>query len=650
MKRYLILALKTIGVLIALDILIIVILAIVIHTERFQSWMKDRSIAYISETLGTHVALDSVGFNLYNGDLFLYGLEVEDLQKRKMLMMESLEVHADLLSLLSSRVNVSSAEVRGLKANFFKERPDTAANYQFVLDAFKKNHKEDEKEKQKDKKIFDFNLDELRLSDIDMRYNDNLVKLKEFLLSGTAFSSEHIDELPYEQMRLSMKDLETSWTGKTKKGPVRNTVRIEELQSDYPHITIKGIHYKTNNGRPRRNTGRPKRGWFDAGHIDAVGDLDLTLSHHDKDSVSLSLDRGVFRDSIAGFDFRDLRAKVKMIGNQVHLRDIVVQQISTTLKIDTAYIKLPRKAQGDSILYYSTSVINGRTQLRDISRPFAPVLSHFTLPLNLRTRMKGDANGMQFSDVFVFTDDKALTIHAKGNITNLRDKHKLNVHFDVNKMTARGAIKKKIINQFVVKKFMMKQVDLLGTISYIGSFDIPWKRELFRGTLTTAHGNIDFNFMIDNLSKFLTGNIKTRSMRIGKVLDIPEIGEVSVSADFKFDISKQRTAQMRRIKGGKLPIGDIKALIEKASYKFLKFSNISLTVESDGALASGHISTGGKLVDLLCDFTFTNTDEMKKMKIKPGIRLHKNKKSKDKDKKPKDKDKKSKDKDKKSKD
>ena len=64
---------------------------------------------------------------------------------------------------------------------------------------------------------------------------------------------------------------------------------------------------------------------------------------------------------------------------------------------------------------------------------------------------------------------------------------------------------------------MMKQVDLLGTISYIGSFDIPWKRELFRGTLTTAHGNIDFNFMIDNLSKFLTGNIKTRSMRIGKV-------------------------------------------------------------------------------------------------------------------------------------
>ena len=48
-------------------------------------------------------------------------------------------------------------------------------------------------------------------------------------------------------------------------------------------------------------------------------------------------------------------------------------------------------------------------------------------------------------------------------------------------------------------------------------------------------------------------------------------------------------------------------------------------------------------MDLLCDFTFTNTDEMKKMKVKPGIRLHKNKKSKDKDKKSKDKDKKSKD-------
>ena len=68
----------------------------------------------------------------------------------------------------------------------------------------------------------------------------------------------------------------------------------------------------------------------------------------------MTLDRGVARDSVAGFDFRDLRAKVKIIGNHVHLRDIIVQHISTTLQIDTAYIKLPRKAQGDSILYYST--------------------------------------------------------------------------------------------------------------------------------------------------------------------------------------------------------------------------------------------------------------------------------------------------------
>ncbi len=635
MKRYLIIALKSLGVVAALLVVLMIVFTIVIHTQRFQSWMKDRSIAYISETLGTHVELDSVNFNLFSGDLHLYGLEIEDLQKRKMLVMEALEVHADLLPLLSSRVSISSAEIRGVKANFFKERPDTAANFQFVLDAFKKNKEDKDKEK-KDKKKLDMNLDHLKLSDIDMRYNDNLMKLKEFRLSGAAYSGETLEELPFEQVKLSLKDLETSWTGKTKKGPVRNTVMIEELLSDHAHITIKQIHYQTNNGKPRRNTGRPKRGWFDAGHIDVVGDFDLTLSHHDKDSVSLTLDRGVARDSVAGFDFRDLHAKVKIIGNHVHLRDIVVQHISTTLQIDTAYIKLPRMAEGDSILYYSTSVINGRTQLRDISRPFAPVLSHFTLPLNLRTRMKGDASGMQFSNVFVYTDDKALTINATGNITNLRDKQKLNVHFDVNKMTARGAIKKKIIDQFVVKKFMMKQVELLGTIGYIGSFDIPWKRELFRGTLTTAHGNIDFNLSIDNQTKYLNGHISSQSLGIGKILDVPQIGEVSATADFVFDISKQRTAQMRRLKGGKLPIGHVDAVIDKANYKFLKFKNVNLSVESDGALATGHVSSPAKIVDLLCDFTFTNTDEMKKMKIKPGIRLHKNKKSKDKNKKSKD--------------
>lgn len=60
------------------------------------------------------------------------------------------------------------------------------------------------------------------------------------------------------------------------------------------------------------------------------------------------------------------------------------------------------------------------------------------------------------------------------------------------------------------------------------------------------------------------------------------------------------------------------------SYKGIKVRNVSLNVNSDGALAEGSLKTNGRHIDLSCNFSFTSTDEMKKMKItKPGIKWHK---------------------------
>ena len=589
MKHFRTISLKVLAILTAVFAAVVIAATIAIHTGWFQAWMKDRANDYLKDTLRTRVAIDSVCFDIFGGDIRLFGLQIDDRQNRPMFEMDTLEVHADVLPLLDSRVNISSAEIRGLKANLFKQHPDSAANYQFVIDAFKKEKEaepddEEAKKEKKPKKNISLQLGHLELSDINIRYNSSHYTL--------ALKTDHVN-------------------------------------TNFADMKVEGLHFKTDNSKPRRNAGNPKRGWFDAGHIDVVADLDITLKHLGSDSIVLSLNRAVARDTTAGFDVRKLQAKAKIIGRHIHLRDIEVQQAATTVKIDTAYIKMPQKKKGDSIFCYSTSLITGRTQLRDISRPFAPVLSHFVLPLNFRARMSGDADGMRFSDVFVWTDDKQLTVNASGSIKNLKDHHKLNVHFDVSKMTARGDIKAKIINQFAVKKFMMKQVDRLGTIGYTGSFDVLWKREIFRGLLTSPHGNMNFTFQVDDRNKYLSGNVKTDSLALGEIMDMTDIGSVGASAYFRFDISKPRTAQMRRLKGGKLPIGHIDADIMHASYKFLKVKNIQVTIDSDGAIATGQLFSPRKYVDLGCEFTFTNTDAMHKMKIKPTMSLHSGKSKKD---------------------
>jgi flagellar biosynthesis GTPase FlhF len=105
-------------------------------------------------------------------------------------------------------------------------------------------------------------------------------------------------------------------------------------------------------------------------------------------------------------------------------------------------------------------------------------------------------------------------------------------------------------------------------------------------------------------------------------MDYPGLGKTICSAGFRFDISKPRTAQMRRVKGGKLPIGQVDALVEDTKLDGMRFSNVAAHIVSDGAVAEGKINMKGKLADILCSFSFTNTDEMKKTKIKPGIRFH----------------------------
>ena len=203
------------------------------------------------------------------------------------------------------------------------------------------------------------------------------------------------------------------------------------------------------------------------------------------------------------------------------------------------------------------------------------------------------------------------------------NKYDMVVHFDVDKMRAKGDIKRRIINQFPVKKFMMKQVDMLGNITYKGDFEVLWKKVQFEGRLDTGLGGLNFNFYLDGETKYLVGQVASNNINLKKITDNDNLGNLKCEAQFKFDISKPRTALMRKKIGGKLPMGSVIAKVHEASYKKVKLNNIHATIVSNGAIAEGDVQAKGAHVDMLCKFSFTNTDSISKMKIKPGIRFHK---------------------------
>ena len=642
--------LKIVGGILAVVVILLGAALVVLNNKSFQQKVLEMAVEELQKKLETRVEIDSISINMFNLDINLYGIMIEDREKREMLKVQKIAADIELLKLLQNKIVIEKAELIGAEALLLKPSKEEPANYQFVIEAFKKpKDKEKKKEKkEKPKGKLELDVSDLLLKDIHVKHNELDIHLQQAQyhngwISGQTAEIESVTLVCDTTFKEGLKPFSASLGRLTVKGDFEKQIaKLDIYNAEYHwqslwkkrnimvdnlasvgHLTVntdkgrfsataKQAHYKNDNHLPRKNTGKPKRGFFDAKHLDVIADFHVVLDSISKNGITGHLNEFTAKDSITGIDVRKLQAKFKYVKDKIDLRDIIVQQKSTVLNITSGAIVLPSKKEGREFSY-STGVITGTAYLKDISRMFAPVLKNFTMPLNLSLTMKGTNNSLSFRNVKVSTNDKKLQLAATGGITDLKDKYKLHVRFDVSNMTAKTGIAEKIINQFATKKLMMNQLNNLGDINYTGSFDVLYKKEIFRGLLKTAAGNLNFEFALDELNKYVNGNVSSKKIELGKV-----------SADFTVDISKPRTAKMRKAKGGKLPIGFFNAKVNDVSYLGIHIRNLTATLNSDGAVATGDVYQSGRIRDLYFSFSFTDTDQMQKMKVtKSGLKFHK---------------------------
>ena len=613
-------ALKTLAVIIAILALTTLIIA---NSSFVQNKLVSIVTNALSKQLNTEVKIDHVNLNLLNMSASIEGIRLKDQQQRDMLKVKRIWGHLRPLALLRKEILLRKCEVDSIDVHLVKPQ-DGPANYQFLLDSSKKDNRQPKDSTKRSG--FKFDLKDAEVNSIHVSYNDANYELSQAFYNH--WRGTH---------SITIHHAKADWQNQTKKALVRWHLDSGTLTATIPedgkkHVDIKGLELKSDCDLPRRNFGKPHHGDFDDRHFNLQADFAIDILHIGKDSIQLALTNGCVKDTIGGIDLTELKSDITICGKHVTLTNAVVQQISTRLDIPKAHIILPDKKKGTS-LSYNADIIKGRVMLKDISKPFAKVLHKFSIPLNLSVSLSGTNEGMLFKDIHVNTDDNKLTIDAMGMLRNLRDAHKLNLHFEVYQMKAKPGIKDKIINQFTVKKYMMYQVYALGLIRYSGSFDILWKKQQFRGLMNTEKGDVNFDFEIDGKDKYLTGNVSTDSLHLGELFQLKQISDIACSAKFKVDISKPRTAIMRKQKGGKLPIGHVEADIKKVGYRMIHMKNIVANIESDGAIADGDVTLKGSLTNLVVQFSFTNTDEMHKMKIKPKLNFkHDKDKKKDKSK------------------
>ena len=612
-------ALKTMAVIIAVLVLATLIVA-------NSSYVQDKLISLatdaLSKELKTEVKIDRIKLNLLSMSAGIEGIKLKDQQQRDMLKVHRVWGRMGLLGLLKGEILMRKCEVDSIDVLLIKP-DDGPGNYQFLLDSNKKD-KRHPKDSTKHNGL-KFDLKDAVIKGIHVKYND-----KDYNLAQAYYNHWR------GKHTVTVHHLQADWQKQTKKALVNwhvdsgtLTASISDNEKGKARIDIKGLELKSDCDLPRRNFGKPHHGAFDDRHFNLQADLGIDVLNTSKDSTVLKLTNGCVKDTIGGIDLTELKSDITICGKRLIFSNAVVQQVTTRLDIPKAEFLLPDKKKGTSLSFHADS-IKGRVMLKDISQPFAPVLRKFSIPLNLSVDVSGTNEGLLFKDIQVGTDDKKLTISAMGMLRNLREARKLALHFEVYEMKAKPGIKHKIINQFTVKKYMMTQIYAMGLIRYAGSFDILWKKQQFRGLLNTEKGDVHFNFELDGVNKYVTGNVSTDSLKLGELFQLEKIGNIDCSASFKIDISKSRTGVMRKQKGGKLPMGEVKADIRKIGYRGINMKNIVADIQSDGAIANGDVTLMGNLTDLVLQFSFTNTDEMHKMKIKPRLQFGRGKDKKEK--------------------
>ena len=317
------------------------------------SWLQDKLLrkatTLLQEKLETNVKIDSVSIDLLTLDAKLYGLCVDDRQQRHMLQLEFLQADVDVWALLSDKVRISKASIEGVEARLFKApkdslTPDTVANFQFVLDAFKSQKKAKKKAPADSthKKKLDFDIDKVKIERIGVVFNNDSMSLGKLKLVQTRDG----------HYKGEVEGLRRRWERKNKKGQlVTHELLVTQMEYNEENgerlLNVNRVNYKTNNHSPRKNANKPKRGFFDVGHFNIWADLKLAVDRIENGTVHGWLRECTAQDTITGIDIRKLQCEVTANKESMRLEDLLIQQgEGTVLRFVRGDMHFPNKKTG----------------------------------------------------------------------------------------------------------------------------------------------------------------------------------------------------------------------------------------------------------------------------------------------------------------
>lgn len=163
--------LKIFAWIIGIIIFLILLVYILIQIPAVQNFAKNKAVAYLEGKIKTKVEIGKFGLD-FPKKIVLENIYFEDQRKDTLLYGGKIRVDIALFGLLRNEVNLQYLELNGIKANIYRNYPDTSFNFDYIVKAFASEEKE-EPQPEDTSAPMKFNIGKIVLKNITAKFKDD---------------------------------------------------------------------------------------------------------------------------------------------------------------------------------------------------------------------------------------------------------------------------------------------------------------------------------------------------------------------------------------------------------------------------------------------------------------------------------------------
>ncbi len=118
------------------------VVTVLLNIPAVKRVVAEKASVMLSEKLGTEVNIGKVDISLFNR-VIIDGIDIKDQSGKDLLKAPRMSVGWSLIDMMKGQISISSAQIFGMKADFYRKTATAKTNFQFIIDSLSSKEKKE---------------------------------------------------------------------------------------------------------------------------------------------------------------------------------------------------------------------------------------------------------------------------------------------------------------------------------------------------------------------------------------------------------------------------------------------------------------------------------------------------------------------------